>query len=496
MSRLTRPSARKIDSKPAWLLTISLLGAALPLQASARSRVAVIGFSGPGAGSAAAVYQRTLKRGSQVIGVAAVRRTANQVGAATNLDAGRAMLCSKLRCSALVRGSVKKRGRYYTVSVTVYDGSNGRALGTRRARARGRRGIASAAARIAQASLALIRRGSAGQAAASPPPAAPADDDRGADDERPDELDKPAAKKPDRRRADDRDKDDDDADDDKDDDDKDDDKDDDGAEGSDEGPAVSRRSSEAGKGDIFDISVSLGLATRTGKSVGPADNDGTYDGGLYPEFAVDLGFYPLMFLTKGFVRNLGLGATYSRPMTISTKLPSAASDVETSAQELLIDLRLRWRWWNSPTSPTLLGLVGWGLRDFNLAVNPVLSSFNYRFLRFGANITVPLGSPLIGLLAGADVRPILGVGKEALDNYGSKGSGALGWAVRAGLHGRHQIGLFYFLTLEYLKFSASFAGGPIPAALQNPNAHQREDASESTDTYIRVLAGVGYALER
>ena len=216
---------------------------------------------------------------------------------------------------------------------------------------------------------------------------------------------------------------------------------------------------------------------------------------MYPEFTARLELYPLILaLERGFARNIGLGFSYSRHLSISTKLPSVNQEIDTSSWEMLIDARVRWTWWDRTTSPTLVLFSGLGLRNFDLGQNVVLTSFDYRFVRAGLDATVPLGTQLLALYAGFDARIVLGVGQEAVDAYGVR-DGGFGWAARAGVCGRQPLGSFgisYFLAFEYLTFASKFAGRSDARPDLNPI--ERADPTEGSDRFIRLWAGAGLAL--
>ena len=445
--------------------------------AAAKKKVVVKAFSGRGGGTARASFVRAIRRRVRLISARKFSSTASNLGVESG-PGGYADTCSKLRCSAVVVGKVTKRRRRYTVVVTVYNGKNGRAIGRRATKVRGARRLRRAGAALARACLRLIRKGSYRRGRKpkpepDPPPEPPpkVEDPLGGPDDNND------------RDKDDRDKDDRDRD--KDDDDRDDDDDDDGRL-----TKSARRGKNAG---LLEVSASIGLAMRGYELSGSdATKNSKYEGGMYPEFRVQARFFPLVLALKNFARYIGLGVSYSRHLSISTKLPTAASnDVSTSSQELLIDAIVKFPFNKKATSPVVAGVVGWGMRDFTLGKNRVLTSFNYRYIRFGLEGTVPFGNPLIAGHLAFDLRPLLAIGQEAIDSFGSK-TGGLAWALRAGVTGRHKSGVTYFLTFEYLKIGTEFAG--VDQNDVRVDTPDRAEVTSGSDSFIRVWVGTGYAM--
>jgi len=91
------------------------------------------------------------------------------------------------------------------------------------------------------------------------------------------------------------------------------------------------------------------------------------------------------------------------------------------------------------------------------------------------------------------VRPLMAVGQEAVDAFGSK-TGGLGFAGRAGVSGIYRLGtggVTYFASFEYLSFSTDFAGLAQGIA-KRPGLPDRFDASSGSDRFIRLWVGGGY----
>ena len=225
-----------------------------------------------------------------------------------------------------------------------------------------------------------------------------------------------------------------------------------------------------------------------------AGEKASYAGSAYPEFTIQLAAYPLTPLTPGHWRNLGLGIAYSRDLSVSSTVDSPTHDkLQTSAQELLLDLRFAWDLELGSSRPQLMPIVGWGFRDFTLSDNAALASFNYRFLRVGIAASLPLWRRYLALDLGFELRPLLSSGKSALRAYGSRRSG-LAIALRPGLSGQHRSGFFYRLSAEYLRYGATYSGLAASGFEQRADSADRAVATRTTDQFLRVWLGGGYSL--
>jgi hypothetical protein len=450
------------------LLGLVLATSLLPSLAVAKKRVVVLPFTGPVAGTARQGVAAALGRKATQVSPAAFASAAQQLGANLETAEGIVSTCSKVRCDAVVKGTVKKNKRRYTLAVTVYNGGTGEALGRRAATVRGPRRIGAAGAAIGGQCAALVAQGKFVKAKAKPkPPPKPEPpvvarktDDVPIYKPEPEPEEKPHKRK--KRKGDE----------------------------DEEEEGVTKRAAGRYPG-LFNVSFAVGLLMRSCTVSGSdAAKDSLYEGGIFPEFTMHADLYPLAFFLKNFARNIGLGLGYTRHMSISTA-PQADPNatVDTTSQELLLDLRVRWAFWDKPTSPVVRGFFGWGLRDFNLGANSVLASMNYRFLYVGLEGTVPLWTQYVALHAGFDVRPLLGVGNDVLRVLGNK-TGGLGYAFRGGVSGQVIFGIYYFLDVEYLRFGADFEGVTPPQ--QDPR--DRFEATSSVDRFIRFWGGVGYAM--
>ena len=474
--------------KIAVLLVVAAQLVVTPALAAKKKRVVILTFAGPSGAAARGGLAAALGRKATQIPPATFSSAAQQLGADVDAAAGIAQTCSKVRCDAVIKGSVRKKGRRFTLTVTVHNGGTGEAIGRRAATVRGPRRVRAAGGAVGAQCVSLVAQGKWVKGAAQPARVAKADKPAPPPKPEPappkvaakgDTSDVPVYKpepeaeekpKKGRKKGDDEEE---------------------------EEEGVSKRASAGpgGLGGLFDVSIAMGLSMRSCSVTGddPVNNI-DYEGSMYPEFTLRADFYPMTFFLKNFARNIGLAISYTRHMSISTKtLDPNDPPVDTSSWELLLDMNVRWQFWAKPTSPVVIPFFGWGMRDFWLDDNKVLAAMSYRFVRFGLDGRVPLGTPYAALHAGFDVRVYTGGLGRARYFWGER-SGGLGWAVRGGAYGRFPFGLFYFLDVEYLRFSAQFDGlGQGVQASEIPEL-DRVMPMSSTDSFIRFWVGAGYAM--
>ena len=433
--------------------------------AQAKKRVVVLAFSGPGGVRARKGVITALAKKVRFIKAGNFLEVGDQAGVDPT-GAGLIPTCTKLRVDAVIKGRVKRKGRRYSIIVSVVNGGTGKREGRRAARVRGTRRLLRGGMAIGAQLLPVIRQTAykKKRRRARPRRARP----RRVVQPVPVPVYQPGATPAPRprpvRKA-----------------------------------TRTRKARKQKKGGIqldglFDLSLSLGISMRAYHLAG-ADSklDRRYDGGVYPEFTARLELYPMSLLMQNFARNIGLALSYTRHLAITTAMNTTKGEVEvdTGSQEFLLDLMLRWPILDRPTTPVILVSAGWGLRDFTLGENVILPTFKYRFVRFGVGGRVPLTTQLIALEVGFDLRPVMAVGQDAVDAFGEK-DGGLGYALSGGVGGRTSFGLFYGLTFEYLRFGNDFLGrsdiqGSAPALV-------RKDATSGSDRFIRFWARVGYGM--
>lgn len=475
-----------------------------------KKKIVIHTISGPNSGAARQGVARSLKAKTIQLNDKTFIATGGELGVSTTNEDGIPAICAKIKCDAVIIGTVSKNKRLYMVTLNVLDGGTGKSLGRVGASGRGPVSVARSAAKAGARCAPLLARAKAPQstsdadaALAAPSPAAaaiplpgetsstpkaaatPAPANKAAaepppsenvpsfkpkaqsavhEDETTEKETKIKSKK--RRRALE-------------------------AESEDELDEEMLNTTEG----LFDLAVALGLCTRNYKLSGSnAAQDSNYDGGMFPEITLRASLYPAVPFTDAFFRNVGLGVSYARHLSISTKTQQAtAPKVDTSSSEFILDAKLRWKFTTSNSSPVLLGFAGFGMRNFELGQNLVLTSFSYRFLRLGGEIFLPFGTPLFGLIAGGEVRPLIGVGQQAVNSYGQ--ASGVGYSFHGGLQGIFKrLGLFYFIDAQYLTFSMDFKG-LAQEFNPDPGYPSRREATTGQDKYFRLMVGGGYEMK-
>ncbi len=456
-----------------------------------KKKVVVLPFSGPSAATARGGLVKALQRKANPISPVTYTNTGNQLGVDPSAASSMVAICSKLKCDAVIQGAVSRKGRRFTITVTVYDGGTGEVIGVKATTARGARRVVRSGKALGTECTALVQKGKYVRQKAAPQPAPhaarpripplpttppPSPAARKADISDIPQY-KPLASKtesaPDKKAITEEKK-----------------------ESEEEG--IDQRTRKKSLSGLFDVSVGIGLASRryvlaVAAPTPTSPKDSSYEGSVYSEITFHADLYPLVPFIGNFFRNIGFGASYSRHLSNSSWKPNQTDlTIDTTSQELLLDIQYRWTILKKATSPVVSVLAGWGLRDFTLGQNDVLASLKYRFFRFGAEAIVPLGTPLMALFAGGDARPLIFVGQEAVYAWGSK-NGGFGYSFRGGVRGRHSSGFFFLVTAEYLSFRTSFDGFD-PSDMPRPGFPDRTEGTKGSDRFIRMWGGAGYAL--
>jgi hypothetical protein len=263
-------------------------------------------------------------------------------------------------------------------------------------------------------------------------------------------------------------------------------------------PSVARRNDPSEAFVIAD--VGFGLSTRDLELIGLGGQPDIrrHQGGAFGEITLRAEVYPAALLTRSIAQHIGLVGTFSHHLVMQTRAEGPATlggveaDIDGSSMQLHGGLRFR-----LPIGPRSLGpaLVfaeaGLGLRSFGLGDNAA-PEMNYRFLRFALGGEIALLDGLLRLGLSADIRPFLGIGQETANALGSR-DGGLAFAIAGRVGGQLAFGLRYFVGVEYSHYSVSFAGLGGTSRPPLPGTLERDAPSDATDSYLRVLTGVGYA---
>lgn len=380
--------------------------------------------------------------------------------------------CQRVQCDVVVFGETSRKKRFIHLKVSVYDGGTGRLIGTKSAKVRLGRPIKKIAAGLGRSTSGYLARGRASKSDAAVASSTETSAAESAttpvlgEEENPLGDDAKPVHAATAKTSDDEDKDDDEGD-----------------------SSKKKRSKFSG---LFNGTIGMAFTQRSYSltpkqgTAAPSEYKG---GGFYPEIVVELNLYPLVLFDLKALRTLGIGVSFSRPISISTEL--SGTSVNTSAMSLGFDLHYRYLLSAKATSPSFVGFFGFGLNEFALQPNPILATFSYQFFRFGLGARVPILTPLFALEGMFELHPVLSPGQEAVDTYGKSGGG-FGIGFRGGISGEMSFGVTYFAGVELLTFGSSFDGLDPAQFTPRPGYSDRFEPTSGSDTYLRILTGVGY----
>lgn len=220
---------------------------------------------------------------------------------------------------------------------------------------------------------------------------------------------------------------------------------------------------EPGDFKMFRVSAGLSLLARTFKYTAAADSPQFSDGGiqyesaLVPGFALEAEIHPLRS-----VAGLGLELRYEK-VFVSTEQEVKLNDgrtktqpLDTSHNHLLLRALYRHAFSASPTSPSIMGALGFGLLSFSVAENDEYNGVSYRYLDATLGGYLPLGSPLIAVDIKASLLPVVSLG-DTVQEVG-KEAATFGWRVYAGLGSQLSGGFTASGGFEYTSMASTVTG--------------------------------------
>ncbi|MBI2893291.1 MAG: hypothetical protein HYY06_07040 [Deltaproteobacteria bacterium] len=230
----------------------------------------------------------------------------------------------------------------------------------------------------------------------------------------------------------------------------------------------------------LEVALGAGLATRTlevpilgGDTVG-------YSGGGYTEVGAQATVFPLgPLVTKRWARMVGLSGAFTKGVAMPE---SEGTSLETDAVDGIFGLVGRIPF-GEKVGFELRPTVAYGFRGFAIATNPDVATFNYRFLRLGAEARLLFLDRRLAIGASGAYRVVFSLG-EATDAYGDRSEGA-GWDM--GGFASFLIGKLFEVSLggELVTFSGAYAGEPDL---------EGRPAVTSTDVYPRGFLRAGVVL--
>ncbi|MCB9557226.1 MAG: hypothetical protein H6707_14050 [Deltaproteobacteria bacterium] len=504
------------------------LGFARPVSAE-KPRIVVLPFSGPRGGAAAAEIRRGIGSRATLVNAAVYRRSVRGSGAA-----GRVAGAQAAAVSAIIGGSILRLSGRWTLRIVVYNGADGRAIGTKVIALRGTRLDRSSARRAVGAVLRMAARTTAPAPAVrrvarrrpivrrkkvarsdphqrktsaadqprdppqdpAPPAKDPPTDSSGGDDlgfsvtDDAARRSKPPALVRHRRDTGSDDDDDD----------------------TDNNTRRQRRASKSGDlqlrqdsdarpswARIVEVNTGLILLSRSftfNDPIEPANPADYRTPGLVPAIAIDAAVYPLAALTRAAWGNIGLNLRYFRVLGLKSQVSGVAGESDTLIQGIEFGVRYRWNMLGKATSPTLFAGLDYGIQGFSTdesgqAAIP-LPNISYAYLKLAlVHLDVPFfvrGKFAIGGRIGFDYLLVFSAGdieQLGADGYGKSSTGGIdvGGGVFVRYHGfTASIGGFY------RRFFYSFQGDCFFDGRKCGNY-----AGGALDIYAGTTFSVGYS---
>lgn len=458
-SKSSRPLLRV-----ATALAVALAFAA-PQGAAAKKKVAVIDFKGPAAKAEKAVVKALKEEGFQIVGPTNWKKAEKKAKAKGRSEKALAKAAAKAGVAAVVIGKIQKKGRKSLLVLKVHDGKSGTLLESVEVPLKGAKVDKKAEAAIAQDLAPVVRRGEA-----------PGGDDerreekpvRGAREEREAKADLPprmedAPKREERTASAARDT------------------------STDDTPAVKKKPEpEPGEGDkrmFFAAGAGMSLWARN-MTVSPGGAADTYKGQPVPGLRIDAEVYPAAPFARNAAADFGVGFLFD-VIWLKSEMSGGGGKLDTTQMQWAVDLRWRWKFLESATSPVLRAALQFSQLSFKIdrAMAPAdlnIPDVTYTSVAPMVGMVFPLGSKMFQLGAMLGI-PIAVKEDGAPLNTSTKGTP---WGVNVGLH-------FDFYPWPWLLTRAQF--GLVRYAVKfTPDTAAGATATGMTDMYIGGLISAGY----
>jgi hypothetical protein len=213
---------------------------------------------------------------------------------------------------------------------------------------------------------------------------------------------------------------------------------------------------------ILELSVGLMMVSRNFDFNDPiypakADEHSNYRSGIVPAVLLDAAIYPLAYLNRGPLANMGIVGRYYRVLGLKSQPPTGNEPVHTTLHTIEVGLRYRWNILKRNSSPTLyagveFGRLGFVIWDDQFNYVP-LPDIVYLYLKLAlVGLEVPFYAKnrfRIGLSGSFDYLLIFEAGEiENTDSTGYGRSSTGGVDIGLGLFGSYygfflKVGGFY-----------------------------------------------------
>jgi hypothetical protein len=484
----------------------------------AQERVAVLGFSGPQAGSARAAVIRAVRQEYELVDLREWQRVAQQLNARGTSPRALATVAQELGVKAIVTGGVQRVRRQFSLGVVVRDGADGSIIG-REGRAMmslSRAGATGAA--LGRRVVEMIReaRGASGEGRPRRPDPEPEPEDQddeyqddeydepepgderntpdysAIEDERPpifndddgeapqveDEEPRQAPRSGDRDRRRDADR---------------------------SAPRSSGRTSPFG---WLELGVEINGASRTfavpiNQVIDTSGRDeARFESSVFPEFGARLAFYPGGVFTDNWASGIGIEGSFHHHIFLRVLNRRRNEEVKSEEYAFSVGATYRIAIGHADRGLTLWPRAGFARFSFFLGDEgtDIVPPFAYDHLYIGLNAYIPLATRYIGIDLGADYLAVLTIGEYATSAYNE--SGALptthGFQFLVGLSGQIVAGLRWRVAFEMLGFISHHQGvgqgwGHEPTTrMEDPLGAGIQTLDAAKDIFFRLMPQLVY----
>ena len=435
-----------------WSGLIVALLVLLSSTAAAQDRVAVVGFSGPRAGAAAAGVRRALEDQYEIVDTGEWRQASAELGVRGLSARSIIAVAAELGVRAVVSGGIRRARRRWAVGVVVRDGATGQVIGRRGAAIATPARAAGAAAALARALIDDIEEAEG----AGPPPDSgedavgevdEAEDDGGTDydfsdldQERPPGMvDEGSRQVEDTELVG-------------------------GGEGGDDGPRDPGDRSPYG---WLELALEVNIASRRfNVPINPVCDlpwerpEATLESGVYPEIGLRLAFFPGSLAGNRWWSNIGLEASYHHHLYL--KIVNTSQGLEIDAEQQAVGVGLVYRAPIGSRGTTLQPRVGWERYDFFLGNvgNNIVPPLVYDALYLGLDAEIGLVRGRLAMELGGHYLGVLSIGQEAIEAFNAPQQypSTHGLFFSAGLSGTIWRGLRWRVAFEFRGFFSTHEG--------------------------------------
>lgn len=455
MASTSKGSARNNPALALLVLTLLLVSGS----AWAKKRVVILDFVGPQAAKATRAVEDAVSSQYDLVPASDYVQAQKRLKIKKVTDENVARIASEIQVDAVVAGKVAKRGKGWTLQVTVREGKSGETVDTLRIGLAGARFDARAEKEIGAELLPSLDK-------VVPLVVAVGKDPMAQEEEIGIGAEETAATSTPERESDARDS---------------------GTVATSTQERLYRDSRGGISAGVLGFHRELTFDHNLPMNLAPPN----YSVPLVAAMVVDGEVYPLAFGGRaGVVSQIGVSFSLSHTLTMNSE--KAGKKYPTTQSHWDVGLRYRWNIGDRPTQPTLYLGVGYGQEAFVIDTsgdNIDLPDVTTSYLDLGASARIPLARPHLALSVGGHYLRILSSGDiSASDHYG--GGSVLGLVVDLGLE--YRLLGHYSLRIggQFQRVAYAFDGSGAETTGRDTDAEQ--DVNGAVEQYLSGIATVGY----